>query len=124
MPAIVLKKLKSTPVITWVQDLWPESVVAASGLKNKFVLSMITKLVIFIYNNSNKILVSSEGMIDSIIYKGINKSKISYLPQWAEDIFENNKIKENSSVILPKGFKIVFAGNIGHAQDIPYSESC
>ena len=81
LPAIVLKKLKSTPVITWVQDLWPESVVAASGLKNKFVLSMITKLVIFIYNNSNKILVS-EGMIDSIIYKGINKSKISYLPQW------------------------------------------
>ena len=60
-----------------MQDLWPESVVAASGLKNKFVLSMITKLVIFIYNNSNKILVSSEGMIGSIIDKGINKSQIS-----------------------------------------------
>ena len=119
LPAILFKKLKSTPIITWVQDLWPESVVAASGLKNKFVLSMITKLVIFIYNNSNKILVSSEGMIGSIIDKGINKSQISYLPQWAEDIFENKKIKKNSSVILPKGFKIVFAGNIGHAQDIP-----
>ena len=55
---------------------------------------MITKLVIFIYNNSNKILVSSEGMIGSIIDKGINKSQISYLPQWAEDIFENKKIKK------------------------------
>ena len=52
---------------------------------------MITKLVIFIYNNSNKILVSSEGMIGSIIDKGINKSQISYLPQWAEDILKIRK---------------------------------
>ena len=76
LPAILFKKLKSTPIITWVQDLWPESVVAASGLKNKFVLSMITKLVIFIYNNSNKIIsIILEGMIGSIIDKGINKVK-------------------------------------------------
>ena len=38
LPAILLKKIKSIPIVTWVQDLWPESVVAASDLRNKYIL--------------------------------------------------------------------------------------
>ena len=119
LPAIFLKKIKSTPVVTWVQDLWPESVVAAGNLKNKDILKLIDKLVMFIYNNTDKILVSSKGMIESITQKGIKNEKISYLPQWAEDVFEKNIILKKDHISFPHGFKVVFAGNIGNAQDIP-----
>ena len=119
LPAILLKKIKSIPVVTWVQDLWPESVVAASDLRNDYILKLIEKLVVFIYHNSDKILVSSKGMINSITQKGVKKEKISYLPQWAEDVFEKNIILKNQLISFPKGFKVVFAGNIGNAQDIP-----
>ena len=119
LPAIFLKYIKGTPVVTWVQDLWPESVVAASSLKNGFILSLIEKLVIYIYKNTDKILVSSKGMINSIINKKVHRSKISYLPQWAEGVFEKNVIKKNVSITFPKGFRVLFAGNIGIAQDIP-----
>lgn len=119
LPAIFLKKIKSIPVVTWVQDLWPESVIAASDLRNEYVLKSIEKLVQFIYKNSDKILVSSKGMINSIKQKNVNEQKISYLPQWAEDVFEKNMILENQLISFPQGFKVVFAGNIGNAQDIP-----
>ena len=118
LPAILLKKIKSIPIVTWVQDLWPESVVAASDLRNKYILKMIEKLVMFIYNNTDKILVSSKGMIESITQKGTKNEKISYLPQWAEDVFEKNIILKDH-ISFPHGFKVVFAGNIGNAQDIP-----
>jgi colanic acid biosynthesis glycosyl transferase WcaI len=119
LPGIFLKYIKATPLVTWVQDLWPESVVAASSLKNRFILSLIEKLVIYIYKNTDKILVSSKGMIDSIISKKVHRSKISYLPQWAEGVFEKNVITRNVSITFPRGFRVVFAGNIGFAQDIP-----
>ena len=42
--------------------------------------------------------------------------KIEYFPQWAEPIF-NDISKGDVPVKLPEGFKILFAGNIGEAQD-------
>jgi len=33
IPAVVLKKFRKIPIFFWVQDLWPESVYAASNLK-------------------------------------------------------------------------------------------
>ena len=125
LPAILLKKISNTtPVVTWVQDLWPESVVAASGLNNRLVIKSINLLVKYIYKESNRILISSEGMNESILRKNTNSSKIFHLPQWAESVFEKNLIRKNLNVSFPKGFKIVFAGNIGKAQDIPSILKC
>ena len=87
--------------------MWPESVVAASNLRNKHILKMIEKLVVFIYNNTDKILVSSKGMINSITQKNIKKENISYLPQWAEDVFEKNIILKNQQIFFQKGFRVV-----------------
>jgi len=37
-PAIVMKKLHHIPIVFWVLDLWPESLVAAGGVKSKSLL--------------------------------------------------------------------------------------
>ena len=116
-PAIVVKKIQKIPIHFWVLDLWPESLTSAGGINNKFVLSLFTNLVKYIYNNSDKILISSKGFATSILAKGINKEKLIYFPNWAEDSI----LKGDSDYPipnLPKGFKIIFAGNIGVAQDV------
>ena len=38
IPAIFAKKKFNAPIYFWAQDLWPESLVAAGGVKNKFIL--------------------------------------------------------------------------------------
>lgn len=116
-PAIVVKKIQKIPLHFWVLDLWPESLTSAGGINNKYVLSFFTKMVKYIYNNSDKILVSSKGFKDSIVAKGNYNDKLVYFPNWAEDSI----LKGNSNYPipnLPKGFKIIFAGNIGVAQDV------
>jgi glycosyltransferase involved in cell wall biosynthesis len=116
-PAIVVKKIQKIPLHFWVLDLWPESLTSAGGINNKYVLSIFTKMVKYIYNNSDKILVSSKGFKESILAKGDYNDKLVYFPNWAEDSI----LKGNSDYPipdLPKGFKIIFAGNIGVAQDV------
>ena len=117
LPAIIYKKLRKTPVYFWVLDLWPESLTAAGGIKNKKILWGFTKIVQFLYRNSDKILISSKGFKESLIKKGDFDEKIIYFPNWADlAITENTKKIEIQK--LKDEFKIMFAGNIGIAQDL------
>ena len=71
-----------------------------------------------IYNNSDILLVSSPGFIESIVQKGIKREKLHYFPQWAEDIFKPILKTDKKLISLPENsFIIMFAGNIGEAQD-------
>jgi glycosyltransferase involved in cell wall biosynthesis len=118
LPGIWLKKKNRAPVYLWVLDLWPESILAASSFKNKVVINLIDKLVKYIYNSSDVILISSKNFRDSILRKLNDKNKeIIYFPNWAEDIFSTPTKNNNLDLSLPKGFNIMFAGNVGEAQD-------
>lgn len=116
-PALVINKIRKTPVYFWVMDLWPESLEIAGGVKNKTVLNYYKNLIISFYKNSRKILITSKGFRKSILEKGDFADKIEYFPNWAEDsIAEGDKnypIPE-----LYDGFKVMFAGNVGEAQDM------
>lgn len=117
--ALLHKKLYGSRVFLWVQDLWPESVNAAGKISSSFVYRLLIKIVKNIYNHVDHILVQSEAFYSSILQKGVEAEKISYIPNWAEDLFldenmiDGNKYKE----IIPQGFIVMFAGNIGEAQD-------
>lgn len=116
-PAIVVKKIQKIPLHFWVLDLWPESLTSAGGINNKYVLSLFTKMVKYIYNNSDKILISSKGFKESILAKGNYLDKLIYFPNWAEDSILKGNV-DYPIPNLPEGFKIIFAGNIGVAQDV------
>lgn len=116
IPCVVAKKMCKAPLYFWVLDLWPESLASAGGLSNKYILNFFLGITRFIYNNSDKILISSRGFEKSILEKGDYKHKLLYFPNWAEDVFINKN--EYCIPPLPTGFKIMFAGNIGEAQDM------
>ena len=118
MPAIwALKRNKNAKLYLWVLDLWPESVTATTGISNKFIIGLLNKLVKYIYSKSDFILISSKSFEKSIQQRSINK-QILYFPNWAESIYEETELNKNYELpILPNGFNIMFAGNIGEAQD-------
>ena len=49
IPAIFYKWLTGKPLVMWVHDLWPDSVIAAGALKEGFLYRCIGKIVTFIY---------------------------------------------------------------------------
>ena len=116
IPAIVAKYRFNAPIYFWVQDLWPESISAAGGIKSKKLISIVDRLTRFIYSHCHKILVQSKAFIPYILNQKINNNKIVYFPNSTENFYKmvnsNNIYKE----LMPEGNKIMFAGNIGEAQ--------
>lgn len=118
LPGILLKYIKKAPIIIWVTDLWPESLEATGIVKNKKLLFLVGLFVKFIYKHSDKIYISSRGFSKKIIAMGEREEKIKFWPQWAETFFNNtNSIIEYHDERIPTGFLVMFAGNIGSAQD-------
>lgn len=119
IPGIILKKIKKAPLFFWVQDLWPESLSATGAVHSKFVLNTVGSLVRFIYKHCDYILAQSVGFIERVKAMGGESKKIHYFPNWAEELYKPTLAIEDApdSPKLPKGFRVMFAGNIGAAQD-------
>lgn len=119
VPAIIMKKLKSAPIMFWVQDLWPESLSATGAVHSISIVKAVEMLVRFIYSHCDRILVQSKSFIDAIEQAGVDRSKIEYFPNSAEGIFDNTSecAALLDKVEFPEGFRVMFAGNIGAAQD-------
>jgi len=119
-PAIVLKIFKKAPIIFWVLDLWPESLSATGAVKSPIILDGVRRVVKFIYDRCDKILVQSRGFVSRIKELSIPSEKILYFPSWAEDLYQPLSRSHNYEIPeLPRGFLVMFAGNIGVAQDFP-----
>lgn len=115
VPGVLFKKLTGRKLYTWVLDLWPESLKAAGGITDKRILDFFNWFAKLEYRNSDKILVSSNGFSANIKTKGDFGDKIIHMPNWAEDEL---RATENLSVPeFPQGFNVLFAGNVGEAQD-------
>lgn len=119
LSAILLKKLKSIPMVFWILDLWPESLSATGAVRSPTILHLVRKLVRYIYRQCDLILVSSGGFTQSIHETGGYERDIVYFPNWVEPEYfspaESSLPFDVSK--MPDGFRIMFAGNIGAAQD-------
>ncbi len=123
IPAVVLKRKFKIPLILWVQDLWPDSLIATGAVSSPMVISGFDKLVKYIYNRCDFILVQSLAFIPWIKKYGIPSDKINYLPNWAEDVYKPTYELDASrdlqyKSLLPEGFIIMFAGNLGESQNL------
>lgn len=115
-PALLLRKLRKVPFYFWIMDLWPDAIKSGGGVKNEKVLSFLDKLVKDIYRQTDKILITSKRFRESIEQKGDFKDKIIYFPNWSDDILSMSQEYEIPK--LPKGFKIMIAGNLGKSQNL------
>ncbi len=118
LPAIFLGWLKRRPVVLWVQDLWPESLSATGYIRNPVVLSLVARVVRFIYRHVDLLLVQSKAFRDAVGPMA-SSTPVLYYPNSVEDVFDG----EAAQAPLPvpgvmDGFCILFAGNIGSAQAV------
>ena len=119
-----LSKRQNIPLIFWTLDLWPESLISAGGFKNKLLINQQTNMVRMVYEQCSKILIGSKGFERSICEKGAFKDKLVYFPNWAEDVkgecpsdFDIKKIEPFASK-KEGDFILLFAGNLGEAQNL------
>lgn len=122
IPAIVIGWIKRTPVLLWTLDLWPDTLRAIGIVRSPIILSAVGRLVSFIYRRCALVLGQSRGFLANVTRYGGASGRFRYFPQWSESLFNG----ELASVeIAPEvrafgdSFNVLFAGNIGEAQDFP-----
>ncbi len=119
LPAIFVAWLKRTPLVTWVQDVWPDALVATGFIKNRLILGMVGLAVRYIYNFSDSILIQSESFRVFVEKWTTRKNYIHHFPNSSEDMSVKFSESNSASIIakqIGNGFSVVFAGNIGRAQ--------
>ena len=118
MPAIFIGWLKGIPVVLWVQDLWPESLSATGYIRNKFVISIIRKIVSYIYDHVDLLLVQSRAFIDPVRALTSDTPIIYYPNSVDSSFFELTPTEPPHVDGLDARFSVMFAGNIGSAQAV------
>ena len=119
IPGRALRALKRAPLAFWVQDLWPESLSATGAVQSRLVLRLADALIKWIYRGCDRVLVQSEAFIPSVEAHGVERSRIRYLPNSAEALYRRLEPAAEDATELPAGFRVMYAGNIGAAQDFP-----
>lgn len=118
LPAMVLKRLKSIPILFWVQDLWPESLSATGSVRSEWLLRIVRHLVRFIYRGCDRILVTSRAYFGPIQKLGVEPNCLRFFPQSVETLYQPVGLEPDTPerAFLPAGFRVMFAGNVGAAQ--------
>lgn len=120
LPAVLLRRLKQAPVLMWVLDLWPETLSAVGAVRSKRVLGWVGALVGFIYRRCDRILVQSQAFFTNVERWSGESTRIRYFPAWAESVFDATGVEVAPEAAgFSDTFNVMFAGNIGEAQDFP-----
>lgn len=113
LAAIALARLKSCPVVTWVQDLWPQSLQATGYVTSPRILSAVERVVRFVYARNTLLLVQSQAFVAPV--RALAPACVPVR------VHANPGVDEAASsgaaaLSLEPGFNLVFAGNLGTAQ--------
>ncbi|MGX1639428.1 glycosyltransferase family 4 protein [Sphingobacterium sp. NPDC055431] len=119
---LIIGKIKGAKVVYNVQEIYPDFLIEQGGLKSKSIINLLKWLERFIYNKSDAITTIDQVFYDTIIDRFDNKEKLHIIPNFVDaNLYAPLKGNE---VQLGKDFshgnaslKLMYAGNIGHAQD-------
>lgn len=119
LAAWVLSRLRRTPFLYAVDDLWPDSVEAGGFLRNRRLLEGIERLEGFLYKRAAAIAVISQGNRERLVAKGVPEEKVHFVPHYANEaiyrpVAPDPLFAEKLNIV--GRFMIVFAGYIGMSQ--------
>lgn len=118
LPAIIIKLIKGSKLVVWVQDLWPESLEAMGFIRNKSVLALIGMVVRLIYKFTDLILIQSRAFEPNVRTLA-PKNRILYFPNSVSDIFSLPPTGDAPEAVNSvTQFSVLFAGNVGIGQAV------
>ncbi len=115
LPVVWLKWVKGAKLVTWVQDLWPESLSATGFIRNQKVLDAVSAIVRWIYRKNDLLLVQSQAFVEPVVQMA-GDTPVVYHPNPGELAFSKPDTERPCSLQLGPGFNVVFAGNLGTVQ--------
>lgn len=124
IPAMIRRLLQRTPFVVHVHDLWPDSVLSSGFLSRRGSAVASWPLSTFcaaMYRSAHAVAITSPGMREKLVSRGVPDSKIHFVPNWAdESIFRPTTASAELRRSLDVGDRtvVMYAGNLGEYQDL------
>lgn len=125
---VFLKKLHKVPVITNVQDIFPQNAIDLGVLHQQTLIKIFEKVEILLYKTSKYLTVHSTGNKKFLVEnKNLSKDKVVVINNWIDTNFmkpgpkENDFAKEHE---LSDKFIVLFAGVLGWSQGLEIILDC
>lgn len=123
--AALICLIRRIPFVYDIQDLWPDSLGATGMFNNSFGSKIVGYVCKWVYSRSTHITVQSLGVKERLIARGVPEEKISVIFNWCDEasiVTEQtsiNKLNHSNQNSIPSStFDVLFAGNMGKAQDM------
>ena len=115
LPAIRYKEKHGVPVLLYCLDIWPESAKSHLGDKFGWLYGYVRKLSKKVYQNCDKILVTSRPFIEYLSRENdVAPERFGYLPQHADASWLDMDLTAEDNGVAD----FMFAGNIGKGQHL------
>jgi len=110
---------RRTPFVVDIHDLWPDTLPATGMVANPAILWTINLACNWMYARAGHIILHSHGMCQRLHERGVPSRKMTTITGWTQEAahLDGPGPPPRSMQDLP-GLKILFAGNIGPAQNL------
>ena len=117
LAGILLGKLKKIETIMYVLDLWPENLYSVLKIEGRLSRKYLQRISKWYYCNADKLIANTQKLQSLLSNRtGKEKSKITYIPQFCEKVYEASDVDKELTTRYAGTFNMVFAGNISPAQ--------
>lgn len=116
-PALTYGRRHGVPVLLYCIDIWPECLTVGGIKRGSLVYRHYARVSRDIYSSADGLAITSPTFADYFENQlGIAGLQSIYLPQYAEDIFDNTPARRRE--YDPSKLNLTFAGNVGTAQAV------
>jgi glycosyltransferase involved in cell wall biosynthesis len=118
----VVSRLKQTPWVLEIRDLWPESIVAVGALRAGPVIGLLEALERFMYRKAEHVVALTEAFAEHITARGATPGKVTVIKNGVDlEHFVrpvNGSLALRAELGLPDQFVAGYLGTIGMAHQL------
>lgn len=122
-PALLIGAIKRAPVLTWVLDIWPESLQVVGIAPTSAVYRVAGRLSDWLYGRCSRLLLQSSAYLPILRQRRMQEQALVEFPNYAEDLYGSAVVTEGppaelAGLLKPGHLTLMYAGNIGEAQGL------
>ena len=129
--AVVVNMLRRKKLWSYIKDIQPDAAITLGMLRNKFVIAVSRWMEKVLYQNSDKVLVLSEGMKRNIAAKDVASEKLEVVPDsididelYCKSAHDRAISRFRKKYNLQDRFLVLYSGNLGVKHNVEIIVEC